>query len=50
MTQNIHTPGNSVLFIFCDQADSPADLSVPHLYVHQTALLLDRNNYCFIVK
>ena len=49
MTQNIHMPGNSDLFIFCDQPYSPADLSVTYSHVRQTAFLLDTNNYCFLL-
>ena len=44
MKQNIHMPGNSDLFIFCDQPYSPADLSVPY---SQTAFLLDTNDNSF---
>ena len=42
MTQYIHTPGNSILFIFCDQLDTPADLSVPcQFHVHQAARIIN---------
>ena len=42
MTQNIHTPGNTFLFIFCDQPDSPTDLGVTYLHIHQADLLCER--------
>ena len=41
MTQNIHTPENSILFIFCDQPDSPADMSVSSFYVHPAARIIN---------